>query len=69
MCCERVSKELGRRSYANTRSKTFTKKPKEKQMVEEMSRLFLDQIHLEREVEKLKIDLAHRVDFTCLTAF
>ena len=38
-------------------------------MVEEMSRLFLDQIHLEREVEKLKVDLAHRVDFTCLTAF
>ena len=34
-----------------------------------MARFFLDQIHLEREVEKLKVDLAHRVDFTCLTAF
>ena len=34
-----------------------------------MARLFLDQIHLEKEVEKLKIDLAHRIDFTCMSAF
>ena len=34
-----------------------------------MARLFLDQIHLEREVEKLKCDLAHRIDFTCLNAW
>ena len=34
-----------------------------------MARLFLDQIHLEKEVEKLKCDLAHRIDFTCLNAW
>ncbi len=34
-----------------------------------MARLFLDQIHLEKEVEKLKCDLAHRVDFTTMAAF
>jgi len=34
-----------------------------------VARLFLDQIHLEKEVEKLKCDLAHRIDFTCMNAF
>ena len=34
-----------------------------------MARLFLDQIHLEKEVEKVKCDLAHRCDFTCKEAF
>lgn len=34
-----------------------------------MARLFLDQIHLEKEVEKLKCELAHRIDFTCMSAF
>ena len=38
-------------------------------MSEEMARIFLDQIHLEKEVEKLKCDLAHRCDFTCKEAF
>ena len=34
-----------------------------------MAQLFLDQIYLEKEVEKLKMDLAHRIDFTCMAAF
>ena len=34
-----------------------------------MAQLFLDQIYLEKEVEKLKMDLAHRIDFTCMSAF
>ena len=34
-----------------------------------MARLFLEQIHLEKEVEKVKCDLAHRCDFTCMEAF
>ena len=34
-----------------------------------MSQLFLDQIYLEKEVEKLKMDLSHRIDFTCMSAF
>ena len=38
-------------------------------MKEEMGRTFLDQIYLEKEVEKLKNELAHRVDFTCMGAY
>ena len=34
-----------------------------------MARIFLDQIQLEKEVEKLKCELAHRIDFTCMGAF
>ena len=38
-------------------------------MVEEVARLFLDQIHLEKEVEKFKCELAHKGDFTCMNAY
>ena len=31
--------------------------------------MFIEQINLERVVEKLKWDLAHRIDFTCMMAF
>ena len=41
----------------------------ESKIRKEMSQLFLDQIYLEKEVEKLKMDLAHRIDFTCMSAF
>ena len=34
-----------------------------------MARLFIDQIQLENEVEKVKCDLAHRCDFTCKEGF
>lgn len=34
-----------------------------------MARLILDQIYIEKEVEKLKCELAHRIDFTCMAAF
>ena len=44
------------------------KTPGEK-MVEEVARLFLDQIHLEKEVERFKCDLAHKSDFTCMNAY
>ena len=35
----------------------------------ELARTFLDQIHLEKEVEKLKNEISQRVDFTCMAAF
>ena len=38
-------------------------------MKQELSRTFLDNIYLEKEVEKLKIELAHQTDFTCLDAY
>ena len=34
-----------------------------------MGRTFLDQIYLEKEVEKLKNELAQRIDFTCMGAY
>ena len=34
-----------------------------------LARTFLDQIYLEKEVEKLKIELANQIDFTCMGAF
>ena len=63
------SKELGRRSYSNSRSSKYTRKSKDQKIEEEMARLFLDQIYLEKEVEKLKCELSHRIDFTCMGAF
>lgn len=63
------SQELGRRSYSNTRSSKFSKKTEAEKISEEMARLILDQIHLEKEVEKLKCELAHRIDYTAMAAF
>ena len=64
-----ASRELGRRTLQNKRSKSYTKKSREQKISEEMARLFLDQIYLEKEVEKLKCELSHRIDFTCRSAF
>ena len=36
------SGELGRRNYSNTRSYSYTKKPINEKISEEMARLFLD---------------------------
>jgi len=36
---------------------------------DEISRTFLDQIYLEKEVEKLKLELARQLDFTCISAY
>lgn len=38
-------------------------------MRDEIVKTFLDQIFLEKEVEKVKTELANRGDFTCMTAF
>lgn len=40
-----------------------------KRLKDEVSRTFLDQIYLEKEVEKLKLELARQVDFTCIAAY
>ena len=40
-----------------------------KRLKDEISRTFLDQIYLEKEVEKLKIELARQIDFTCIAAY
>ena len=45
--------ELGRRNYSNYRSSQYSMKTSTEKMVEEVARLFLDQIHLEKEVEKI----------------
>ena len=51
------------------KSSNYTKKSPDAKIEEEVARLFLDQIHLEREVEKLKCELAHRCDFTTSAAW
>ena len=61
--------ELGRRNYSNYRSNQYSMKTPSEKMVEEVARLFLDQIHLEKEVEKIKCELAHKSDFTCMNAY
>lgn len=38
-------------------------------MRQEIARTFLDNIYLEKEVEKLKLELSFQKDFTCLQAF
>lgn len=38
-------------------------------MRQELARTFLDNIYLEKEVEKLKWELSHQADFTCIQAF
>lgn len=38
-------------------------------MADEMAEAFLEQIALERDVERLKQELAHRIDFTCIQAW
>jgi len=38
-------------------------------MKDELCRTLLDQIYLEKEVEKLKVELAGRGDFTPMAAF
>ena len=63
-----ASKDLGRRSHAKKRT-SHTRKTTEQKIQEEMARLFLDQVYLEKEVEKLKCELAHRIDYTCMAAF
>jgi len=66
----RSSVDLGRsRDYMNSRSKSFSKMGPDAKIEEEMARLFLDQIQLEKEVEKLKCELAHRCDFTAEAAW
>ena len=66
---EMSSSELGRRNYSNYRSSKYSIKTPTEKMVEEVARLFLDQIHLEKEVEKFKCELAHKSDFTCMNAY
>ena len=56
-------------SQQKKRKVASKRKTVENKIRKEMSQLFLDQIYLEKEVEKLKMDLAHRIDFTCMAAF
>ena len=39
------------------------------QVQDEMAEAFLEQMSLEGEIERLKQELAHRIDFTCLQAW
>lgn len=57
---------LGPRSYAN---KASSKKQGPAKIQDTLARTFLDQIYLEKEVEKLKIELSSQIDFTCMSAF
>jgi len=59
----------GELSQQKKRKVAIKRKTVQSKMRKEMSQLFLDQIYLEKEVEKLKMELAHRVDFTCMSAF
>ena len=61
--------ELGRREYSAHRSSAKKHLGADRRMKEEMGRTFLDQIYLEKEVEKLKCELAHRIDFTTMGAY
>jgi len=61
--------DLGKRDFTSHKSSSKKCFTRDRRMKEEMGRTFLDQIYLEKEVEKLKCELAHRIDYTTMGAF
>jgi hypothetical protein len=66
---ETSTKQLDGMQFPDSFTRSASKGPSDQRQKQELTRTMIDQIYLEREVEKLKQDLANRADFTCMLAF
>jgi hypothetical protein len=66
---ELSTNQLDNRSFPESFTRSANKGQASERQKQELTRTLLDQIYLEREVEKLKQELAMKPDFNCVAAF
>ena len=66
---ELSTNQLDNRSFPESFTRSATKGQTSERQKQELTRTLLDQIYLEREVEKIKQELAMKPDFNCVAAF